>query len=476
MENIEQYDLVVVGGGPGGYNAAFRAADLGKKVAIIEQFGRLGGVCLNVGCIPSKSLLHVAEALGAVKELQKMGLEVSAGNIAESLPKIRAYRDSVIARLTGGLEMLIKQRKVVHIRGVAKFRDAHSFLVERKRTGEEPLIARFEHCILATGSRPVQIPAFPNEDPRLIDSSGALDLADIPQKLLVVGGGIIGLEMAEVYHALGSEITIVEMMEQIVPPADKDLVAPLMKRFKSFATIHLKTRVQKISSRDSGLEVVLENQSGSQTLLFDKVLVAVGRRPNGDTIGAEAAGLAVNEKGFIPVDSQQRSNLAHIFAIGDVAGGPMLAHKASHEGHVAAEVIAGQKTAFTPMGIPSVAYTTPELAWTGLTEKEAKANGVKYTKGIFPWAASGRAISMQASEGKVKLLFDEETHRIIGGGVVGLHAGDLISEIMLAIEMGADMLDLAKTIHPHPTLGETVGFAAEVAHGSITEIYIPKRK
>ena len=282
--------------------------------------------------------------------------------------------------------------------------------------------------------------------------------------------------MAEVYHALGSEITIVELMAQIVPPADKDLVAPLMKRFKSFAKIHLKTKVQEIRSRDQGLEVVLEDQSGNQTLLFDKVLVAVGRRPNGNTIGAEAAGLAVDEKGFIPVDAQQRSNIAHIFAIGDVAGGPMLAHKASHEGHVAAEVVAGQKAAFAPMGIPSVAYTTPELAWTGVTEKEAQAKGLKYTKSVFPWAASGRAISMQASEGKVKLLFDEESHRIIGGGVVGLHAGDLISEVMLAIEMGADMLDLAKTIHPHPTLGETLGFAAEVAHGSITEIYIPKKK
>ncbi len=472
---MEKYDVVVVGGGPGGYNAAFRAADLGKKVVIIERYNVLGGVCLNVGCIPSKSLLHITESIRAVEELKELGLEAEIRNLDNSLDKIRSYRDSVISRLTSGLLMLAKQRKVTHIEGFATFKDEHTFSVQ-KNSGTEKLEIGFDQCILAIGSRPVKIPSFPNDDPRLIDSTGALEMKDLPKKLLVVGGGIIGLEMAEVYHALGTEITIVELLDHIVPPADKDLVEPLMKRFQTFSTIYLKTKVTSIDAKAEGLEVSFEGEACNDTLLFDKVLVAVGRRPNGDIIGAEMAGVKVDERGFIAVDAQQRTNVAHIFAIGDVVGQPMLAHKASHEAHVAAETIAGFKTAFTPMAIPSVAYTTPEIAWAGITEKEVREKGIKYTKGIFPWAASGRAISMQASSGKVKLLFDEESHRIIGGGIVGLHAGDLISEIMLAIELGADMVDLGKTIHPHPTLGETLGFAAEVAHGSITEIYLPKNK
>ncbi|WGK69986.1 dihydrolipoyl dehydrogenase [Candidatus Haliotispira prima] len=473
---MERWDLVVVGGGPGGYNAAFRAADLGKKVAIIEKYNSLGGVCLNVGCIPSKSLLHVSEGLHAVKELKEMGFEVEVKNIDKSLDKVRAYRDSVMNKLTNGLSMLAKQRKVTHIEGVATFKDDHTFSVRPHKGAGEEFDVAFDNCILAIGSRPVQIPSFPNDDPRLIDSTGALKVEDVPKKLLIVGGGIIGLEMAEVYQALGSEITIVELMDHIIPPADKDLTDPLMKRFESFSTIYLKTKVTHIVAKPKGLEVSFEGAACNETRLFDKVLVAVGRRPNGDLLNAGTVGVQVDDKGFIAVDAQQRTNVPHIFAIGDVVGQPMLAHKAAHEGHVAAETVAGLKSAFAPMGIPSVAYTTPEIAWAGVTEKEAREKGLKYTKGVFPWAASGRAISMQAGDGKVKLLFDEETHRIIGGGIVGLHAGDLISEIMLAIELGADMVDLGKTIHPHPTLGETLGFAAEVAHGSITEIYVPKKK
>ena len=473
---MEKYDVVVVGSGPGGYNAAFRAADLGKKVAIVERYDVLGGVCLNVGCIPSKSLLHVTEGLQAVEELKELGFEVQIKDVGKSLDKVRDYLDSVIGRLTGGLSMLAKQRKIAHIQGFATFKDAHTFSISPHKGASAQLELGFENCILAIGSRPVQIPSFPNEDPRLIDSTGALQVDEVPQKLLIVGGGIIGLEMAEVYHALGSEITIVELLEHIVPPADEDLVTPLMKRFKSFSTIYLKTKVSRIIAKPEGMEVLFEGEACNDTLLFDKVLVAVGRRPNGDLIGAEAAGVHVDPHGFIPVDAQQRTNIPHIFAIGDVVGQPMLAHKASHEGHVAAETIAGLKVAFAPMGIPSVAYTSPEVAWVGVTEKEAKEKGLKYSKGVFPWAASGRAISMQASDGKVKLLFDAETQRIIGGGIVGLHAGDLIAEVMLAIELGADVVDLGKTIHPHPTLGETIGFAAEVAHGSVTEIYVPKKK
>ena len=475
---MEKFDVVVVGAGPGGYNAAFRAVDLGKRVAIIERYSVLGGVCLNVGCIPSKSLLHVTEGIHAVAELKQLGFDVEIKNMEQSLGKVRAYRDAVVGKLTGGLAMLAKQRKVTHIEGLAVFKDANTFIVSPYKNAKdaEKFELGFDHCILAIGSRPVQIPSFPNEDPRLIDSTGALAIDDVPEKLLIVGGGIIGLEMAEIYHSLGSQITIVELMSHIVPPADKDLVDPLMKRFKTFSTIYLETKVTGVVARSEGMEVSFEGKACNETLLFDKVLVAVGRRPNGDMVNAQAAGVQVDERGFIPVDAQQRTNVPHIFAIGDVVGQPMLAHKASHEGHVAAETIAGLKTAFAPLGIPSVAYTTPEIAWTGMTEKEAKEKGVKYTKGIFPWAASGRAISMQAGDGKVKLLFDAETHRIIGGGIVGLHAGDLIAEIMLAIELGADMVDLAKTIHPHPTLGETLGFAAEVAHGSITEIYVPKKK
>ncbi len=476
-KRMEKYDLVVVGGGPGGYNAAFRAADLGKKVAIIERYEVLGGVCLNVGCIPSKSLLHLTENIRAAEELKELGFEVSIKNVAKSLDKVRSYRDSVIAKLTSGLAMLARQRKITQITGVAGFKDSHTFTVSPHKASKdnENFEVTFDNCILAIGSRSVRIPDFPNDDPRLIDSTGALQLDDVPARLLIVGGGIIGLEMAEVYHSLGSAITIVELLDHIVPPADKDLVDPLMKRFQKFASIYLKTKVAGIKALSKGLEVSFEGEACNESQLFDKVLVAVGRRPNSDLIGVEAAGVKVDERGFIPVDDQRRSNVPHIFAIGDVAGQPMLAHKAAHEGHVAAETIAGLKTAFAPMGIPSVAYTTPEIAWTGVTEKEAKTRGLKYTKGVFPWAASGRAVSMRASEGKVKLLFDEESHRIIGGGIVGLHAGEMISEIMLAIELGADMVDLAKTIHPHPTLGETLGFAAEVAHGSVTEIYLPPK-
>lgn len=472
-----EFDVVVVGSGPGGYNAAFRAADLQLNVALVERFDVLGGVCLNVGCIPSKALLHIAEGLNTVKELQEIGLSGDVPNPDKSLDKIHAYRDKAIKRLGGGLMSLAKQRRVTVVHGFAKFKDPHTFTIHDPVTGgatKEEL--RFRNTILATGSRVIQIPGFPNDDPRLIDSTGALALEDVPEKFLIIGGGIIGVEMAEVYATMGSQVTIVEMSDQLIPSADKDLVAPLTAHFNKVAKVHLKTKVTAIKAEKKGLKATLEFANGEkQTDLYDKVLVAVGRRPNGDQINAAAADVTVDEYGFVPVDAQQRTNIPHIFAIGDLVGQPMLAHKASHEGHVAAEVIAGKKTAFSPMGIPSVAYTAPEIAWAGLTEAEAKEKGIQYTKGIFPWAASGRAVSMQASEGKTKLLFEAETHRIIGGGIVGKNAGELISEVMLAIEMGCDMVDIGKTIHPHPTLGETIAFASEVAHGSITEIYIPQK-
>ncbi|MBY6114255.1 dihydrolipoyl dehydrogenase [Mameliella alba] len=466
-------EVVVLGSGPGGYTAAFRAADLGKKVVLIERSPTLGGVCLNVGCIPSKALLHVAKVITEAEEMGAHGISFAKPQI--DLDELRAFKNSVVGQLTGGLDGLSKGRKVQVVRGYGKFTGPNMIEVQ----GDEGTTSvSFDNCIIAAGSEPVALPFIPHDDPRVIDSTGALELADIPERMLVLGGGIIGLEMACVYDALGSKITVVELMDQIIPGADKDVVKPLMTRIKGrYENIFLKTKVTAVEAMDEGLKVTFEDDKGEQfSDTFDKVLVAVGRKPNGKLIDAEQAGVAVDDRGFIAVDGQQRTGVNHIFAIGDVVGQPMLAHKAVHEGKVAAEVCAGEKRFFDAKLIPSVAYTDPEVAWCGLTETEAKAKGIKYEKGVFPWAASGKSLSNGRSEGMTKLLFDPEDDRIIGACIVGTNAGDLISECALAIEMGADAVDLGHTIHPHPTLSETVNFAAEMFEGTITDLMPPKKR
>lgn len=465
-----QADVVVLGAGPGGYTAAFRAADLGKKVVLIERYPSLGGVCLNVGCIPSKALLHVAKVISEAEEVSHHG--VSFGKPKIDIDQIRAWKESVVTKLTGGLGALAKQRNVQVIRGVGQFIAPHHIRVE---TAEGEVTVAFDNAIIAAGSQAVKIPSFP-VDPRVIDSTGALQLADVPKRMLVIGGGIIGLEMATVYHALGAKITVVERGPQLMPGADPDIVKPLLKRIeKLYEAILLNTSVAALEAKKDGILATFGGDNAPAPQLYDRVLVAVGRSPNGKLIGAENAGIRVSDQGFIPVNKQQRTNIPHIFAIGDIVGQPMLAHKASHEGKVAAEVIAGHKAAFDPSTIPSVAYTDPEVAWMGLTETEAKAQGIAYEKASFPWAASGRALSIGRDEGITKLIIEKESRRILGAGIVGSNAGELIAEAVLALEMGADTQDIGLTIHPHPTLSETLGFAAEMAEGTITDLYI-KRK
>jgi dihydrolipoamide dehydrogenase len=464
--------LVVLGSGPGGYTSAFRAADLGVDTVLVERYAALGGVCLNVGCIPSKALLHAAEVIDEAAAMAAHG--VSFGKPKIDIDKLRDFKSAAVGKLTGGLASMAKQRKVRTVQGSGSFVSPNEMEVQ---TAEGTKLIRFEYAIIAAGSQPVKLPSFPWDDDRVMDSTGALELKDIPKKLLVVGGGIIGLEMATVFAALGSEVTVVEFMEQLIPGADADLVKPLAKRLASrLKGIHLKTKVVDAKATKKGIEVSYEGDSIPDTKVFDRVLVAVGRSPNGGKIGADKAGVAVSERGFIDVDSQMRTNVENIFAIGDLVGQPMLAHKATHEAKVAAEVVAGHKSHFDARVIPSVAYTDPEIAWVGVTEREAKEKGLKVGVGKFPWAASGRAIGMDRTEGFTKLIFDEETHRVVGGGIVGVHAGDLISEVSLAIEMGSEAADIGLTIHPHPTLSESVGMAAEIYEGTITDLYMPKKK
>ncbi|MFI4970007.1 MAG: dihydrolipoyl dehydrogenase, partial [Lysobacterales bacterium] len=464
--------VVVLGSGPGGYTAAFRAADLGQSTVLIERYATLGGVCLNVGCIPSKALLHAARVIDEAAHASDIG--ISFGKPKIDLDKLRANKDKVVAQLTGGLASMAKQRKVTVVQGTGRFISPHEIEVDGK--GGKKLV-RFDNAIIAAGSQAFKLPGFPWDDPRMMDSTDALNLADIPKKLLVVGGGIIGLEMACVYEGLGSEVTVVELLDQLMPGADADLVRPLQQRMaKRYAGIHLKVKVAKIEAQKNGLKATFEGEKAPEPQLYDRVLVAVGRTANGNTIGADAAGVNVTERGFIAVDKQMRTNVPHIFAIGDLVGQPMLAHKATHEGKVAAEVAAGQNSEFVARVIPSVAYTDPEIAWVGVTETEAKKAGINYGVGKFPHAASGRAIGIGRTEGFTKLLFDEATHRIIGAGIVAPNAGDLIAEIALAIEMGCEAADIGLTIHPHPTLSESVGMAAEVYEGTITDLYIPRKK
>jgi dihydrolipoamide dehydrogenase len=466
-------DVLVLGAGPGGYTAAFRAADLGKNVVLVDRWATLGGVCLNVGCIPSKALLHAAKVIAETKEMGEHGL--SFGPPSVDVDKLRSWKDGVVGRLTGGLAGLARQRKVTTIRGYGRFTSPHQVQVELADGGTTTV--DFEQAMIAAGSEPVTLPFVPHDDPRVMDSTGALELTDVPRRLLVLGGGIIGLEMATIYHELGTKVTVVELMDQLIPGADKDLVAPLTKRITQvYENIYLKTKVTDVEARPEGLVVTFDGAKAPARDTFDRMLVAVGRRPNGRAIGAEQAGVIVDERGFVRVDKQMRTNVAHIFAIGDIVGQPMLAHKAVHEGRVAAEVTAGQHSYFDARVIPSVAYTDPEVAWVGVTENEAKAAGTRYGKGVFPWAASGRSLSLGRDEGMTKLLFDEATDRVIGCGIVGPAAGDLIAEVGLAIEMGADAADIGMTIHAHPTLSETVAMAAEAFEGTITDLYIPKKK
>ncbi|MBI2399057.1 MAG: dihydrolipoyl dehydrogenase [Xanthomonadales bacterium] len=464
--------IVVIGAGPGGYSAAFRAADLDQNVVLIERYAELGGVCLNVGCIPSKALLHAAKVIDEAAHASDYGVSFGAPTI--DLDKLRAYKSKVVKTLNTGLSGMAKQRKVARVTGVAKFVSANEVEVA---TADGAKLVRFEKAIIAAGSQPVKLPGLRWDDPRVMDSTDALMLAEIPKRLLVIGGGIIGLEMACVFDALGSEVTVVELADQLMPGADLDLVKPLQTRLaKRYAGIHLKTKVAALDAKPDGLHATFEGESIPKNTVFDRVLCAVGRTPNGKKLNAEAAGVAVDARGFIAVDKQMRTNVPHIFAIGDVVGQPMLAHKATHEAKVAAENASGHRSEFVARVIPSVAYTDPEIAWVGLTETEAKARGIAYGKGVFPWAASGRAIGIGRTEGFTKMLYDETTHRVIGVGIVGPHAGDLISEAALAIEMQAEIADVGLTIHPHPTLGETVGLAAEVCEGTVTDLYIPKKK
>ncbi|MEM7021420.1 MAG: dihydrolipoyl dehydrogenase [Pseudomonadota bacterium] len=464
--------LLVLGSGPGGYTAAFRAADLGLQTVLVERDPTLGGVCLNVGCIPSKALLHAAKVITEAEEMAEFG--ISLGKPKIDLDALRGWKEQVVGKLTGGLSGLAKGRKVQVIEGVGEFAGPHLLKVATK-DGEKTV--SFDQCIVAAGSEPIELPFIPHDDPRVIDSTGALELADIPKRLLVLGGGIIGLEMGCVYDALGSKVTVVELLDQLIPGADADIVRPLHRRIaKRYENIYLKTKVTAVEAQKGGLKVTFEGPDKTWTETFDKILVAVGRRPNGKLIGLDKAGVAVDERGFVSVDHQMRTNQPHIFAIGDVVGQPMLAHKATHEGKVAAEVAAGHKRAFDARVIPSVAYTDPEVAWLGLTENEAKAQGTKVAKGVFPWAASGRSLSLGRDEGLTKILFDPETDRIVGAGIVGPNAGDLIAEVALAVEMGADATDIGHTIHPHPTLSETVNFAAEMFEGTITDLMPPKKR
>jgi dihydrolipoamide dehydrogenase len=463
-------DLVVLGAGVGGHTAAFRAADLGLKVTLIERWPMLGGVCLNVGCIPSKALLHAARVIEEAADMASAGIVFGAPQIDRE--RLRAWKSRVVTRLTNGLNVLAKQRKVSVIQGEAKFTGPYSLTVAGPNGSQR---VDFKQCIIAAGSESARLPGLPN-DPRVIDSSGALELPLDCQRLLVIGGGIIGLEMACVYDALGVRVSVVELSDGLMPGTDRDLVRPLQKRIeKRYERIMLKTKVAKLDADPSGLRATFEGPEGPEPQVFDRVLVAVGRTANGNAIDAAAAGVAVSPRGIIAVDKQMRTNVPHIFAIGDIAGAPMLAHKASHEGKVAAEVAAGEKSAFDARCIPSVAYTDPEIAWVGVNEIDAKAQNIDYGKGLFPWAASGRSLALNRDEGFTKLLFDKKTHRIIGAGIVGTNAGDLIAEVGLAIEMGADAADIGLTIHAHPTLSETVAFAAEAFEGTLTDLYIPKR-
>ena len=466
-------ELVVLGSGPGGYTAAFRAADLGLKVVLIERYSTLGGVCLNVGCIPSKALLHTAKVITEAEETATHGVSFSAPNI--DLAALKNWKENeVVAKLTGGLAQMAVQRGVTVVQGLGKFTSPNQIGV----TGEDGKVTMigFTNAIIAAGSQAVKFPSAP-EDARIMDSTGALKLDDIPKRLLVIGGGIIGLEMGTVYDALGTKVSVVEFMDGLITGCDRDLVRPLQKRMdKRFEAIMLSTKVTKIEAKKDGIHVSFEGEEAlKETQIYDRVLVSIGRRPNGKNIGAENAGVAVDERGFIAVDKQMRTNVAHIFAIGDIVGQPMLAHKATHEGKVAAEVIAGHQVAFIASVIPSVAYTDPEVAWVGMTETEAKAQGLEVDKASFPWAASGRAIANARTDGATKLIFDKTTHRLIGAGIVGTNAGELLAEAVLAIEMGADAHDLGLTIHAHPTLSETICFAAEMKEGTITDLYIKKR-
>ena len=465
-------EVLVLGAGPGGYTAAFRAADLGQQVVLVDQRPTLGGVCLNVGCIPSKALLHAARVIAETREMAAHGLRFGDPDI--DLDALRGWKDGVVSRLTGGLAGLARQRKVRIVPGTGRFTAPDQVAV----TGDDGAVTTvsFERAIIAAGSEPVRLPFLPEGDPRVIDSTGALDLASVPGRLLVIGGGIIGLEMATVYHEMGARITVVELMDQLIPGTDRDIVAPLAKRIgRQYENVYLSTKVTGAEAGPDGVRISFEGPKAPASDVFDQVLVAVGRAPNGRLIGAENAGVLVDERGYIPVDKQQHTNVPHIFAIGDVVGPPMLAHKATHEGRVAAQVAAGQPSYFDAKVIPSVAYTDPEVAWAGITETEAKAADVPYGKGVFPWAASGRSLSLARDEGLTKLLFDATSERLIGAGLVGPNAGELIAEIALAIEMGADAADIALTIHPHPTLSETVGLSAEAFEGTITDLYLPKK-
>ncbi|ASE54335.1 TPA: dihydrolipoyl dehydrogenase [Stenotrophomonas maltophilia] len=471
-------EMVVLGSGPGGYTAAFRAADVGLDTVLVERYASLGGVCLNVGCIPSKALLHAAAVIDEVAHAGDFGVEFGKPTI--TLDKLRQYKEKVVNQLTKGLAGMAKQRKVRNVQGVGKFISANE--LEITAADGSTQLLRFQKCIIAAGSQAVKLPNFPWDDKRVMDSTDALELAEVPGSLLVVGGGIIGLEMATVYSALGSKVTVVEFMDQLMPGADKDLVKPLADRLKKQGIeVHLKTKASGVTADAKGITVTFDAaEEGQAPALaqgtFDRVLVAVGRSPNGRKIDAEKAGVQVTDRGFIPVDRQMRTNVPHIFAIGDIVGNPMLAHKATHEGKLAAEVAAGHKKEWVARVIPSVAYTNPEIAWVGVTETEAKAKGLKVGVAKFPWAASGRAIGIGRTEGFTKLIFDEETHRIIGGAIVGVHAGDLLAEIGLAIEMGAEAEDIGHTIHAHPTLSESVAMASEIYDGTITDLYMPKKK
>ena len=472
MANEISTEVVVLGSGPGGYAAAFRAADLGKKVVLVERYENIGGVCLNVGCIPSKALLHAAKVIDDAEEMAECGVKFSAPEV--DVDALRGWKDGVVKKLTGGLKMMAKQRKVDVVTGWGEFADANTLKVTSD-AGETHV--KFENCVIAAGSLPVKLPFIP-EDPRVIDSTGALKLENPACDMLVLGGGIIGLEMATVYKALGANISIVEMQDQIIPGADKDVVTPLHKRIsKRYDSIMLKTSVTKVEAKDDGLWVTFEgdNVPEQNPKRYDRILVSVGRRPNGKVLGAEHAGVNVDERGFIPVDKKMRTNIPHIYAIGDIVGQPMLAHKAAYEGRLAAEVISGLNHQFDAKVIPSVAYTDPEVAWVGMTENQAKAEGVNYDKGVFPWMASGRALATNRTEGSTKVIFDDK-NKIIGAAVVGINAGELISELALAIEMGCDAEDIALTIHPHPTLSESVMLATEVFEGTVTDLYAPKKK
>ena len=461
-------ELVVIGAGPGGYTAAFRAADLGMDVVLIERWSELGGVCLNVGCIPSKALLHAAKVIDDAAAMAAHGVEFGTPKI--DAEKLRGWKNEVIGKLTGGLATMAKQRKVRVVQASAKFEAPNRLRLDNDETVD------FEKCIIAAGSEPIMLPGLP-DDPRIVDSTGALELAPLPKRLLVVGGGIIGLEMACVYSALGVDVSVVELLDQLMPGTDKDLLRPFTKVVKDrYEAIMLKTKVTGMRATEPGIEVSFEGKDAPETGIYEKVLVAIGRRATGDKLDADKAGVNVDERGIIAVDKQMRTNVPHIFAIGDLAGGPMLAHKATHEAKVAAEAAHGEKSHFDARTIPSVAYTDPEVAWVGLTETEAKEQGIDYEKAQFPWAASGRALALGRSEGFTKLLFDPKTERVLGGAIVGPNAGDLVAEIGLAIEMGADAADLSLTIHPHPTLSETIAFSAEAFEGTLTDLYVPKKK